>query len=94
MTPPRDPRDFDDDMLIRQLRRRLRSDDVRGRDLLFEAQLRLWSRRFQLEDNAAATKRLTDETGKVADLVEDLAAELGVPKPRPRLEIVRGGDDG
>jgi hypothetical protein len=93
MTKPRDPREWDDTQVVRQLRRRIERTDVRARDLVYELELRLWSRKFEIERINKATSSLSDEVGLLGASIHEVMDRLGVPRSRPALTVVRGGDD-
>lgn len=94
MTKPRDPSDWDDDMLVLQLKRRLKGTDVRTRDLVMELQLRLWGRTFQIEAMNKAAEEMREQVGRLGESIHEVRERLRVPRARPVLRVVKGGHDG
>jgi hypothetical protein len=107
VTPPRKPREFDDGMLLRQLRRRIPDVDDRTDDLLFELRSRLWYREYKLECHNRQRVEAEKVLGRIEKNVEHQTAKLvafadalenGDPLPgdeagRPQLHVVECDDD-
>ena len=93
MTKPRDPHEWDDTMLVHQLRRHLKGTDVRTRDLVYELELRLWSRKFEIEAMNKSVAGITKDVDRIHAVTREIAQVLGAPEPRPKLQLVKGGHD-
>jgi hypothetical protein len=93
MTKPRDPREWDDTMLVHQLVRHLKGTDVRTRDLVYELELRLWSRTFEIEAMNKSAGDMTHQVERLGASIREVADLLGVPRPRPALQVMKGGED-
>jgi hypothetical protein len=92
MTKPLDTGTMSEEMLVRQLRRRLAPDDRRGRDLIYELRWRLWVKTIEADKFSGAVSDLGKEVGRVAAVVHEAAEALGVPKRRPALRLVEPHD--
>jgi hypothetical protein len=100
MTKPRDPRELDDDMLVRSLLRRTQNDK-RAQELSYELRGRLWIRNYEIrnyeiEKFKHASAGLGANVDRLHELVGEVADRLGVPlpRPKPRLQLVKGRDNG
>ncbi len=95
MTQPRDPRELDDDMLVRSLLRRTQNDK-RAQDLSYELRGRLWIRAYEIERWKHASAGLGANVDRLHELVGEVADWLGVSllRPKPRLQLVKGRDNG
>jgi hypothetical protein len=92
MTKPRDPREWDDEMLVLQLKRQLKGS-VRTRDLVYELELRLWARKFEIEAMNKSVGEVTQQVRRLGTSIHEVTERLGVPHPRPALQVVKGGED-
>jgi hypothetical protein len=94
VTTPRDPRELDDDMLVRSLLRRTQNDK-RAQELSYELRGRLWIRNYEIEKFKHASAGLGSNVDRLHELVGEVADRLGVSfsRPKPRLQLVQGGDD-
>lgn len=104
MTAPKNPYEFTDTILLREIRRRVDWDDERLDHLLEVVELRLWGRALELDELRSRSesevslqrlKRLEQEQESVKRELEDLLDMVKPLEPpsRPVLTVIGGGSD-
>lgn len=102
MTRPKPAADLTDDLLVRQLRRRVKGD-ARAEELLDEVRNRLWLARADalvvrsrgrrisaaLDARQADSARTREALERISTATRGLAEKLGVDL-RPRLRVIEG----